>query len=155
MGAAIVIGVVAVLAVQELFGGDDAATGAELAESVAVSVVQGRLVLGDAEAGDVALVSLVAWPPSEDLAEMEEGDEVELGDVATAEVDANGRFVLEIDDPMVLEEFVGRSGGVDLEVQAVYGSHTYSRSFTLTPAQVVEAHQGTLVVKLGKLKVRE
>jgi hypothetical protein len=85
------------------------------------TLVTGRLVDADGQ-GVSAHVYAVAWPTSEVLGELGEGDPVNTKTVAWTTSGADGTFTLRVDPSVSLAEYTEANGTVNFDVRASDGS---------------------------------
>lgn len=99
-------------------------------------VVTGQILNYDGgQAAKNAAVYLQAWPSSEKLGSMKEGDTFDLVPIAKTVTDSKGHFKLSIDPSIDISDLWSKDGMMDVDVVAWTESGTVTYSFTIEPTQ--------------------
>lgn len=119
--------------------GSGTSIGSELEGVDGPAVLTGSLRTASGGASDGTPVTLYAWPTSEHLASLADGESVKLAPVGFAETDASGEFEVAISDHDTLDRYRNASGVADLELIAVDGSETYIHNFSTDAVEASSA----------------
>lgn len=79
-------------------------------------------------------IYLQAWPNADSLAQLQEGDDVELTPIAKTVADDRGRYQLRIDPSVEIEHLRSERGSLDVEVVAMHEGDIVVHSFPVLTA---------------------
>lgn len=91
-------------------------------------LITGRLIGRDG-LGAAGRVMVIAWPSSDVLASLKDGDEFHTLDVAVADTDAGGRFALRVDPVVPLSAVKDVTGAINFSLLATTGAESASHAF--------------------------